>query len=327
MAIYRGLGGAGDANSNIEVNELAAIAMEAEQSATNAATSATTSATQATASGASATASANSATASATSATQAANSASSASSSATAAATSATSASTSATNAANSATAAATSASNAATSASNAAAAARSSISVTGAGTYDSTTGVINIQGGVTSVAGRTGAVTLSTGDISGLGTVATESTVPITKGGTGAGTAATARTALGAQTQSKYLDNIATVAASGSGFLVASASSDAVVRRTLTAGTGISITNVDGGLGDPVITNTGVTSVNGATGAVTVSGARGGDTNAVFYENDTSVTANYTLTTGKNAMSAGPITINNGVVVTIPDGSVWTVV
>ena len=46
-----------------------------------------------------------------------------------------------------------------------------------------------------------------------------------------------------------------------------------------------------------------------------------------VFYENDTNVTQNYTITSGKNAMSAGPITIDNGVTVTVPTGSEWTVV
>jgi len=55
--------------------------------------------------------------------------------------------------------------------------------------------------------------------------------------------------------------------------------------------------------------------------------GATGGVGNAVFYENDQVVTSDYTITTGKNAMSAGPITIANTVVVTIPSGSVWTIV
>lgn len=55
--------------------------------------------------------------------------------------------------------------------------------------------------------------------------------------------------------------------------------------------------------------------------------GASGASGNAVFYENDTNVTASYQITSGKNAMSAGPITLNAGVVVTIPSGSVWTVV
>jgi len=52
-----------------------------------------------------------------------------------------------------------------------------------------------------------------------------------------------------------------------------------------------------------------------------------GGGSNKVFFENDTNVTADYTITDGKNAMSAGPITINNGVTVTVGTGETWTVV
>lgn len=52
-----------------------------------------------------------------------------------------------------------------------------------------------------------------------------------------------------------------------------------------------------------------------------------GGGTDAVFVETQTTVSSNYTITTNRNAMSAGPVTINSGVSVTIPSGSVWTVV
>ena len=55
--------------------------------------------------------------------------------------------------------------------------------------------------------------------------------------------------------------------------------------------------------------------------------GATGGGTDDVFYENAQTVTASYTITSGKNAMSAGPITIDSGVTVTVPSGSYWTVV
>ena len=55
--------------------------------------------------------------------------------------------------------------------------------------------------------------------------------------------------------------------------------------------------------------------------------GASGAGGDSVFYENDINVTTNYTITSNKNAMSAGPITINNSATVTIPNGSVWTVV
>lgn len=54
---------------------------------------------------------------------------------------------------------------------------------------------------------------------------------------------------------------------------------------------------------------------------------AKGGAGNYVFFENDITVTVDYTITTNKNAMSAGPITINSGVIVTVPNGSVWSVV
>jgi hypothetical protein len=57
------------------------------------------------------------------------------------------------------------------------------------------------------------------------------------------------------------------------------------------------------------------------------VAGATGGGTDQVFYENDQSVTTNYTITTNKNAVTAGPISIDSGIIVTIPDGSVWTVI
>ena len=52
-----------------------------------------------------------------------------------------------------------------------------------------------------------------------------------------------------------------------------------------------------------------------------------GGGQDQVFFENDQTVTTDYTITSGKNAMSAGDITIDTGATVTIPSGSNWTVV
>jgi len=45
------------------------------------------------------------------------------------------------------------------------------------------------------------------------------------------------------------------------------------------------------------------------------------------IYENSTTISANYTIGTNNNAMSAGPITVNSGVSVTIPSGSSWAIV
>lgn len=55
--------------------------------------------------------------------------------------------------------------------------------------------------------------------------------------------------------------------------------------------------------------------------------GASGGGGNPFVYENDQTVTADYTLTSGKHGMSAGPITIDSGVTVTVPAGSNWIIV
>lgn len=55
--------------------------------------------------------------------------------------------------------------------------------------------------------------------------------------------------------------------------------------------------------------------------------GATGGGSDDVFVENGQTVTTNYTLTSGKNAVSAGPITINSGVTVTVPSGASWVIV
>jgi len=65
----------------------------------------------------------------------------------------------------------------------------------------------------------------------------------------------------------------------------------------------------------------------NGSGWAAMGGGAVGGGPDAIFFENDITVTTDYTITTGKNAMSAGPITIDTGITVTVPSGSTWTVV
>jgi len=66
---------------------------------------------------------------------------------------------------------------------------------------------------------------------------------------------------------------------------------------------------------------------IGGAWVEVSGAGATGGGTNQVFYENDTTITSNYTITASKNAGTFGPVTINSGVTVTVPSGSVWSVV
>ena len=45
------------------------------------------------------------------------------------------------------------------------------------------------------------------------------------------------------------------------------------------------------------------------------------------IYENSQTISNNYTLTTNKNAMSAGPITVASGATLTVPSGSTYTIV
>ena len=47
---------------------------------------------------------------------------------------------------------------------------------------------------------------------------------------------------------------------------------------------------------------------------------------NGAVYENSQTITTDYTMTTGKNGQSAGPITIADGVTVTIPTDSNWVI-
>ena len=85
--------------------------------------------------------------------------------------------------------------------------------------------------------------------------------------------------------------------------------------------------------------TNTGVT-VTGTVAAAAFTGdgsslsnlpasapAGGASTNSVFFENDKLVEVNYQITSTKNAMSAGPVSISAGIAVTVPSGCSWTIV
>jgi len=89
----------------------------------------------------------------------------------------------------------------------------------------------------------------------------------------------------------------------------------------------GISHPTADGTNGQALVTNgSGVLSfstISGGSGG----GATGGGSDEVFYENDQAVTTNYSISASHNAMSAGPITVNNGITVTVPSGVRWVVV
>ncbi len=45
------------------------------------------------------------------------------------------------------------------------------------------------------------------------------------------------------------------------------------------------------------------------------------------FWLNPKTVTASFTIPSTHNAMSIGPITINDGVTVTVSTGAIWTII
>jgi len=44
------------------------------------------------------------------------------------------------------------------------------------------------------------------------------------------------------------------------------------------------------------------------------------------LFEHSATISSNYSISSGYNAISGGPVSIDNGVTVTIPSGSTWTV-
>lgn len=62
---------------------------------------------------------------------------------------------------------------------------------------------------------------------------------------------------------------------------------------------------------------------INPSTGTVTTNGAFA----SIFSLNKNTIDTSYSIPSGYNATSAGPVVINNGITVTIPTGSTWVIV
>ena len=113
------------------------------------------------------------------------------------------------------------------------------------------------------------------------------------------------------------------------------------VVTATSFVGSGANLTsipagNITGTVADARISTLTASKLTGALPAI--SGANltnlppsapvgGASTNQVFFENDKLVEVNYQITSTKNAMSAGPISVSAGIAITVPSGCSWTIV
>lgn len=64
----------------------------------------------------------------------------------------------------------------------------------------------------------------------------------------------------------------------------------------------------------------------NGSAWTSVGGGATGGGADTVLQLNSKTVTTSYSIPSGQNAFSVGPITINSGVAITIPSGSRWVI-
>jgi len=81
-----------------------------------------------------------------------------------------------------------------------------------------------------------------------------------------------------------------------------------------------------DDGTSNQVLTTDGTGVLSWSTPTAS-GGATGGGTDKIFWLNDQTVTTSYSIPVGQNAGTFGPITVNAGAIVTVPSGSVWTVI
>jgi hypothetical protein len=139
------------------------------------------------------------------------------------------------------------------------------------------------------------GAVAYGTGtayDFSAAGTAGQA----LLSGATSAPTWGTLGTAAGGTGQTSYTDGQ---------LLIGNTSTGGLTKATITPGTGVSITN--------------------GNGSITIAANSGATTG--IYINPSTITTNQTISAGTNGMSAGTITIADGVTVTVADGSRYVVV
>lgn len=134
------------------------------------------------------------------------------------------------------------------------------------------------------------------------------------------------------AVTTAKILDGAVTNAKLAANAVTADKIADGAVGNTELAGAAVTTAKIaDGAVTTLKInatgTPTGQTVLAGDGSWKTLSAGAGGGSDSIFILNGQTVTADYTIPTGSNAGSFGPIAINTGITVTTSTGSVWSIV
>jgi hypothetical protein len=85
-------------------------------------------------------------------------------------------------------------------------------------------------------------------------------------------------------------------------------------------------IGNTAGGLSKATLTAGSNVTITNGNGTITIAATGGGGGSSTILENDQTISSNYTVTSAKNGLSVGPVTINTGVSVTVGTGQRWMV-
>lgn len=188
-------------------------------------------------------------------------------------------------------------------------------------------TGSGSITGTVLTITGVTG--TISVGNvISGTGiTAGTTIVVQLTGsvGGNGTYTISQSQTvALTTVNGNNGQINLVFPSGKGGIWVVTNATTGpaSIYAVTAASGTGVYLTQSVSSL----IYSDG-TNIGFADNRVGTVAATGGGSDQIFYQNDQTITTDYTIPSNKNAMTAGPVTVNSGATVTINTPTVWTIV
>ncbi len=179
---------------------------------------------------------------------------------------------------------------------------------------------------GVTSLTASTGiSVSSSTGGVTVTNT-APDQTVALTAG-TGISTSGTYPNFTITNTAPSSGGTVTSVAASVPSFLSISGSPITSSGTLAISYSGTALPVANGGTGLTAAGTAGYVLTSNGTAWVSAAPVSSNITAQGLFENANTISANYTIGTNNNAVSAGPITVASGVTVTVPSGSVWTIV